>query len=167
MTTKTLKPKRQKFVNGVASHGNGAQAAREAGYSEHTARTTASELMTNPDVQAAVAEKQAEYAAEAAITFGEIANGLRREANAGDKSSPHPVRVSALMGLGKLGGLIVEKSEARTVNVDVELTAHSLEDLRAMVEAMKGGNSQSQTPHLPSPDAHTALPGPSEVVGDE
>jgi hypothetical protein len=54
-TLGALPPRRQAFVIYYCSNGfRGAKAARDAGYSEHTARSIAHELLTFPDVQAAV-----------------------------------------------------------------------------------------------------------------
>ena len=53
-TKKGLSPRHQLFVQRYLIHRNGAQAAREAGYSVKTARHQASDLLANPDIAALV-----------------------------------------------------------------------------------------------------------------
>ncbi|KAB7730150.1 hypothetical protein F5984_13285 [Rudanella paleaurantiibacter] len=52
---KKLTPKERKFVERYALHLNGARAAREAGYSEATAKETAYENLTKPHIKEALA----------------------------------------------------------------------------------------------------------------
>ena len=59
-----LTPKQQKFVDAYSLSGNATQAALVAGYSERTACKIGSENLQKPDIQSALAERQAEYAAE-------------------------------------------------------------------------------------------------------
>jgi len=55
-----LSPKQLAFVEAYLTTWNGAEAARLAGYSEHTAREQASRLLTNVNVQAAIQARLAE-----------------------------------------------------------------------------------------------------------
>lgn len=59
-TTKKLSAQRQAFVEHYLLHWNGARAAREAGYSEKTARTTASYLLAIPDIRAHITNRLSE-----------------------------------------------------------------------------------------------------------
>ncbi len=53
-----LTTKQQKFVEGVVQHGNGAKAARDAGYSENAARVSASKLLTKANISEAVERRK-------------------------------------------------------------------------------------------------------------
>lgn len=52
--------RRARFIDEYLRDGNGAAAARRAGYSEKSAKVTASRLLTNDNVQSELARKQAE-----------------------------------------------------------------------------------------------------------
>lgn len=63
---KKLTPKRQRFVeNYIANGGNGAQAARDAGYAPETANKEASRLLTSVDIRDQIARR-----VEAALNLG-------------------------------------------------------------------------------------------------
>ncbi len=55
-----LSPKQQRFVEEYLIDLNATQAAIRAGYSRNTARSIASELLTKPDIQEAIAEAKRE-----------------------------------------------------------------------------------------------------------
>jgi phage terminase small subunit len=67
-----LTPKRQRFVEEYLTSGNGTKAAIAAGYSRKAAKAIASELLTFPDVQAAIQAKQREAARSAGVTLQRI-----------------------------------------------------------------------------------------------
>lgn len=54
---KELTPKQRIFVERYCVHFNGARACREAGYSEESARFTASENLTKPNISEAINER--------------------------------------------------------------------------------------------------------------
>lgn len=74
--TSTLTLKQQRFVDAYALSGNASEAARQAGYSEGSAKVTASRLLTKTNVSAALAARQAEYVAELEITKGDVIAGV-------------------------------------------------------------------------------------------
>jgi phage terminase small subunit len=55
-----LRPKQQKFVDEYLVDLNATQAALRAGYSEKTAKCSGHENLTKPDIQKAIAERQAD-----------------------------------------------------------------------------------------------------------
>jgi phage terminase small subunit len=67
-----LTPKRQRFVEEYLTSGNGTKAAITAGYSRKAAKAIASELLTFPDVQAAIRARQQEAARSAGVTLQRI-----------------------------------------------------------------------------------------------
>lgn len=56
----TLTVKQQKFVSAYVESGNATQAALDAGYSKHTARTVGSQNLTKLDIKSAIAERMKE-----------------------------------------------------------------------------------------------------------
>lgn len=71
-----LTSKQARFVEEYLVDGNGAGAAIRAGYSEHTARAIACELLTKPDLKAAIAAGQATLAGHSLMTRQGLIQGL-------------------------------------------------------------------------------------------
>ena len=113
-----------------ACEGN-ASAAYRAVYragncNEKTVRKRASELLANGDVTGMVVQLKEEQAEGFAITMEEITAGLRRTITAATAAGQHSAATQAMLGLAKLGGLLVEK---RHISVD-----DAREHLDAVVE---------------------------------
>lgn len=69
----SLNERQERFVDEwVRNGGNGAQAAREAGYSERTARSIAQRLLTNVDVKEAIQARQAELREQRRMTTDNV-----------------------------------------------------------------------------------------------
>ena len=93
---------------------NASAAARRAGYGAAGARVRGVELMANPEVKDAIAERQAELAAEVELTARDVRDGLLREARTAPEAS---VRVRAWELLGK--HLDFFPKDGRDVNIAV------------------------------------------------
>lgn len=75
-----LTVRQEKFVEGVLKHGNGARAAREAGYSPKRARVTAHELtVTNRNIQERIKARQAEAQVQTNEVVGTLASQMRAD----------------------------------------------------------------------------------------
>lgn len=79
---KRLTVKQAKFVEGVARGKSGSKAARDAGYSEKTARVIASENLTKPSISEAVEKRRAEAMRRAQINTDVIIGSLAEIATA-------------------------------------------------------------------------------------
>lgn len=77
-----LTPKQHRFVAEYLIDLNATQAAIRAGYSKHTARSQASDLLTVPDIQAAIKVASDERAARTETTADWVLQRLRDEADA-------------------------------------------------------------------------------------
>lgn len=77
-----LTAKQQRFVDEYLIDLNGTQAAIRAGYSKHTARFQASDLLTNPNITAAVKEAMDERSAKTAIDAAWVLTRLAAEVDA-------------------------------------------------------------------------------------
>jgi phage terminase small subunit len=73
-----LTPKQQRFVTEYLIDLNATQAAIRCGYSEATAKSQGSRLLTNADVAAAIAAGQAQRFARAELTADRVLEELRR-----------------------------------------------------------------------------------------
>lgn len=85
-----------------------AEAARQAGYSPRSARTSALRNDKNPGVIALIEDYSNEYAAEAEVTRAEIIMALKKEAMHSDSASS---RVRALELLGKTLCMFTDRTE--------------------------------------------------------
>jgi phage terminase small subunit len=109
-----LSPKRRRFVEEYLIDMNGAQAAIRAGYSAHSAKEIASELLTFPNVAAAVAARQSARSESAQVDAEYVLKGLRREAEREGDGASHSARVAAYNLLGKHLGMFVDRHEVKT-----------------------------------------------------
>lgn len=91
---------------------NATQAAIRAGYSEHTARSQGQRLLTNVDIQEALAELQAEDATAVQLTREFVIEGLMEIATTGKVPS---ARVRAYELLGKHLALFTDRLEVTQI----------------------------------------------------
>lgn len=88
-----LTARQQRFVLEYTRSGNAAQAARDAGCSDRSARVTASKWLTKPNIHAAVEEAQALVAARTLRTAADISRAMW--AIIDDPTAPPAARVQA------------------------------------------------------------------------
>lgn len=125
-----LTPKQQKFVNAYSLSGNATQAALAAGYSERTACKIGSENLQKLDIQTALAERQAEYAAELEVTKRDVMGQVLEAIEMGREQQRPDVLIQGAMALAKLCGF-VEPSRAK-----VEISAPELVALQHRFASM-------------------------------
>lgn len=113
--------KQEKFARQYVgpAEGNASEAYRKSyaatNMSAESIHVTACRLLLNPKVALMVDQLKAEQANQNAITIEEITAGLRRAAESATAAGQHSASTQALLGLAKLGGLLIEK---RQVQVD-------------------------------------------------
>jgi phage terminase small subunit len=108
-----LTDRQERFVVEFLATANGAEAARRAGYSEHTAKEIASENLTKPNVKAAIDRKRTEIMADSEDKVQWLVERLTAEATDGGNNDS--TRVRALEVLGKVyGAFAPEKTEVTT-----------------------------------------------------
>lgn len=111
--TKKLTTKEQLFVMEYLACNNGAEAARRAGYSEHTAKEIAYENLTKPHLKEAIEAKRTEQLGDIESRTDWLVNRLTAEAT--DEENGESTRVRALEVLGKVfGSYAPEKAEVVT-----------------------------------------------------
>jgi len=109
--------RRARFVEEYLVDLNATQAAIRAGYSEKTANRQGSRLLSNVDIQEAIAKGKVRLSEQTGITAQYVINGLREIASQ-DKGS---ARVRAFELLGKHLGLFTD------------VLRHEVQELPAMV----------------------------------
>lgn len=120
-----LSPRKAAFVAAYLQHGNGAQAAREAGYSsnENAAKSRAWALLNrDPDVIAAVAAAHATVA-EQAVYDANKAMAELHDAMAFAKSTNNATALARCIELrSKISGVLIERAEIKSAVVNIDLT---------------------------------------------
>tara|TARA_B100001094_G_C17936089_1_gene673184 strand:+ start:353 stop:799 length:447 start_codon:yes stop_codon:yes gene_type:complete len=116
MTVDTEQPltlRQEKFIRFYLETGNGAEAARQAGYSPHTARVIAYENLLKPYIKQAIATKRDELMHDSDEKIALYLQMLEKESNGADQSSS---RIRALELLLKAHGAFIDRIE--TVQFD-------------------------------------------------
>ena len=107
-----MSPKQKKFCELYAACGNATEAARQAGYSEKTAKQQGARLLTNVDLQDYIHELQEDDARQRIASAAQIKafwSDVMR-----DSSQKTADRLKASEFLGKTAGIFVEKIEVGT-----------------------------------------------------
>lgn len=117
----------------VKNGGNASEAYRQAYSAENmnngTIAVKAHELLKNGKVAEMVERVKSDTEGFQAITFQEIAAGLRRAADGAAGAGQHSAASQALVALGKLAGLYVEKQK-----VSVDDSREHLDAVRDLAE---------------------------------
>jgi predicted SPOUT superfamily RNA methylase MTH1 len=140
-----MTPKQAAFVREYLIDRNATQAAIRAGYSAETAKQQGSRLLTNVDVQQAVAAKEERLQKKADVTIETIAQELEdARKKAADLGQPAAM-VSASMGKAKLYGLLVDKVESENTNINYVVSSEP-EEADSQVWVQKYGSSGARSP---------------------
>jgi phage terminase small subunit len=111
-----LTTKQDRFVEEYVIDFNASRAAISAGYSEKTARSIASELLTKPDIRSAIKQHLDKLSTETFINREMILTGLLKEAMDRGERSTSASRVSAWDKLAKVSGLYLDVQLTTTVD---------------------------------------------------
>lgn len=148
---KKLNPKQQAFAREYSVDHNATQAAIRAGYSENGAGQTGFTLLKNPEIQALIAEYEAEAEARAEVSRDWVLRGLKREAQNAETAG---ARVRSFELLGKEVGMFRDRVEltgkdgAPLVPQDPtdlsKLTTEELRQLRDLTRKAKPAHAPAQ-----------------------
>jgi phage terminase small subunit len=111
-----MTPKQQLFVCEYLVDLNATQAAIRAGYSAKTARSIGSELLTNPDIAAAVQAAADKRSAKAEITAQAVLQNIQRIATRAEADDDWQAALKGNELLGKHLKLFTEKVEHTGAN---------------------------------------------------
>jgi len=112
-----LNEKRSRFVEEYSLTNCAAEAARRAGYSGKTARSIGHELLTIPDVQAAIQARQAATALELGITKQKVISDLLEAIQTAREQRNPGAMIAGAREIGKLLGFY--EPEAQRVELTV------------------------------------------------
>ena len=111
-----LTTKQQRFVEEYVIDFNASRAAISAGYSEKTARSISSELLTKPDIRRAVKTHLEQLSTDSYVSREVILTGLLKEAMGRGENSTATSRVASWGHLAKLCGLYTDTKPQTTVD---------------------------------------------------
>ncbi len=112
----TTTAKQSRFIDEYMVDMNGTAAAERAGYSKKTSRAIACELLTKPDIQAALQARGAALARELEITRAGVVQGLLDAFDMAKADRQPAAMISAMAAVAKLLGFYAVET------VRVELT---------------------------------------------
>lgn len=121
MELPVLTARQTRFVAEYCALGNGSEAARRAGYSHRTARAMATENLTKPAIQAAVAVRRAEYSAALEITKDDVVGGILAAINVARDKGDAGAMIRGCVELARLLGFYTP--EVQGVEMSLESAA--------------------------------------------
>jgi hypothetical protein len=124
-----MKTLHTRFMQEYLVDRNGAAAAVRAGYSKRTARQIAYELLTRPDVAAAVRKGEAEIAAKAQLTRGTVLHGFLEAIELGRLKADPSAMIAGWREIAKMCGYYAPERK------QIELSTAGLV-LRTQIEDM-------------------------------
>ena len=128
---KGLSDKQARFVQAYVKHGSQVAAAIEAGYSEHSARQIASELLNrNQAVMSAVDKVRSEVAEEAKYDLKTMASRLDNFIEKAWRAKQFTAVANMLQQLNKMFGHLDERIHLKVETVDIK---GALEEAHARV----------------------------------
>jgi phage terminase small subunit len=117
-------------VNFVANGGNGAEAARDAGYAEANARSAAYKLVRMPHVQDAIRKEQRrQLGGEMATKALSVLKGILD-----DDEAPYGAKVDAARTILDRAGLIAPKSRGDGEGDEKEIDQMTMAELEAKIQ---------------------------------
>lgn len=134
-----LTARQRRFVEEYGVDRNGAAAAVRAGYSPRSAKQTAYELLTKPDLQAAVAAQEALVAAETGVTRKRVLQGLLEALEMARYRRDPGAMIGALREIGRILGYYATDRVRVAVAVARldDFTMMNDESLRAIIDGAK------------------------------
>ncbi len=137
-----MNPKQERFVQEYLIDLNATQAAMRAGYSAHTAKQQGSRLLTNDDVQEAIQTAQAEFRERMEVSKKSVTAQLDTAYCMARDNGQTAVMVQSTMGIAKVHGLLVDKTEDVTKPADMteEQLAEERRGLEVEMIRLRGRN---------------------------
>ncbi len=111
-----MSPKQQRFVEEYLVDHNATQAAIRAGYSEKTAYSIGHENLKKPEIAAAIAAGEARLRRKTEVSIRSMTEEMRENRDLAIKNDQASAAQQATMGMAKLHGLLVDRSEVKTTN---------------------------------------------------
>ena len=99
-----LSQKQEKFVDFYAISGNSTDAARQAGYSEKSARVIGQENLLKPAIKQALEARREAFRVDLALSKDQVVSGLLSAIQMGREQGQPAVIISGLVQIAKLCG---------------------------------------------------------------
>ena len=146
-----MTPKQQRFAEEYVVDLNATQAAIRTGYSEHTAKQQGSRLLTNADVQEAIQGLQAKFRERMEVSRESVTEQLNTAYDMAKTNGQTAVMVQATMGIAKVHGLLVDRTEE--VKPTVDMSADELKaELERLDAELKALDQTGNVVKLPTPN---------------
>jgi len=136
----TLARKRERFVGEYLVDLNAAGAARRAGYSARTARQAGHELLTKPDIQAALTQAQRGRAERLEMTADKVLRDLERRGCAAEGAGQYAAAIRASELQGKHLSMFTDRVEIEARRVLVVPDLATLPEATVKVEGVPLGD---------------------------
>ena len=124
-----MNPRQTRFVHEYLIDRNGAGAAIRAGYSRHTARQIAHELLTVPDIAAAVRAGEAQIAREAEISRRKVLEGLQEAIELARAKADAGAMIAGWREIAKLCGYYAPERHELRLSAGAAALQYELEHL--------------------------------------
>jgi len=147
-----MNPKQARFVQEYLIDRNGAAAAVRAGYSPRTARSIAHELLTFPDIAAAVREGEAQVAREADISRRKVLDGLQEAIDLARAKRDAGGMIAGWREIAKLCGYYAPERLELQLSAGAAALQHELEYMSdaELAKLVAQGDEPSTEPPLAS-----------------
>ena len=110
--------RQEKFVASYLVSGNGAQAARSAGYSPRTSRQQASRLLTKVNISIAIIEKRAEAARITELSLPSVVGGLLAAIEQAQLRADAKAQIAGWETIAKLLNFYPQKNKKGKCEID-------------------------------------------------
>ena len=143
-----MNTRQARFVQEYLIDRNGAAAAVRAGYSAHTARQIAYEILTRPDVAAAVGQGEARLAAEAELSRAATLKGFQEAIEIARLRSDPSAMIAGWREIGKMCGYYAPERKQVQLSTDVRAQRNELARMTdaELAELIAGGQGPDLVP---------------------
>ncbi len=126
--------RQQRFIDEYLADPNATQAATKAGYKWPD--KVGSQLLGKTRIREAIAERQAEHRGRCEITRETLTRMLLEDREMARRNGQPGAAIQACMGLAKLHGLLVDRSEKTIISMSPEERAKRIAELTERLESV-------------------------------
>ena len=143
-----MNSKQQRFVEEYLVDHNATQAAIRAGYSEKTAYSIGHENLKKPEIAAAIAAGEARLRRQTEVSIGSLSEEMRVNRDLAIKNNQASAATQATMGMAKLHGLLVDRSEVTTTDdMTLAQVRARIKEIEAELDEAGDDTAQAPTQH--------------------
>ncbi len=156
-----MTPKQERFVAEYMLDLNATQAAARAGYSPKTAAEQGYQLLHKTSVQEAIQDLQAKFRERMEVSKESVTAQLNTAYDMAEANGQTAVMVQATMGIAKVHGLLVDKTEEvkPTENMTPDELRAESERIDAELEELDRADNVVKLPTVTCPQPKAGLDG--------